>query len=248
MGRRGQLGACAVLSKGAWPGGAAQAHWVSAHGAAVGACAAAPRRRPAPPPAAVGEWPPSGTDAPRRGSAAAMADPAAQSPFVSSSSAPSEPAGPACTRHGTPACAGKSREEREAGPAGRGLLGPTWGIRGPKCGTWRRKCRIWGVSGGFCGVGEESEAFGGIDVGFGGEKRGFWGAGEENGGLEARIKGTDGRKWGPEDINTGFWGPDKECEAFGGSNVGTWGISVRFRAKRGGFGVQMRRLRPLGLE
>eukprot|EP00076_Gallus_gallus_P035835 XP_025001373.1 reticulon-3 isoform X2 [Gallus gallus] len=34
-----------------------------------------------------------------------MADPAAQSPFVSSSSAPSEPAGPACTRHGTPACA-----------------------------------------------------------------------------------------------------------------------------------------------
>lgn len=47
----------------------------------------------------------AGTDAPRRGSAAAMADPAAQSPFVSSSSAPSEPAGPACTRHGTPACA-----------------------------------------------------------------------------------------------------------------------------------------------
>lgn len=104
-------------------------------------------------------------------------------------------------------------------------------------------------------MGEESEAFGGIDVGFGdsevgfgGEKRGFWGAGEENGGHEARIKGTDGRKWGSEDINTGFWGADKESEAFGGSNVGTWGISVRFRAKRGGFGVQMGRLRPLGLE
>ncbi|XP_015736913.1 reticulon-3-like [Coturnix japonica] len=34
-----------------------------------------------------------------------MADPAAQSPFVSSSSAPSEASGAACTRHGASACA-----------------------------------------------------------------------------------------------------------------------------------------------
>ena len=91
-----------------------------------GACAVAARRRPAPPPAAVVEWPPSRTDAPRRGSAGVMADPAAQSPFVSSSSsAPSEPTGSACKRHGTPACAGKRREKGGkggTGPAGRGLL------------------------------------------------------------------------------------------------------------------------------
>ena len=32
------------------------------------------------------------------------------------------------------------------------------------------------------------------------------GVGEENCGLEAEIKGTDGRKWGLEGINVGFGG------------------------------------------
>ena len=45
-----------------------------------------------------------------------------------------------------------------------------------------------------------------------------------------------------------FGGVGKENEAFRGSNVGSWGINVRFGAKKGDFGVQMKQLRPLGLE
>ena len=48
--------------------------------------------------------------------------------------------------------------------------------------------------------------FGGHKCGVLGLKCGILGAGEENCGLEAQIKGAVGHKWGLEGINVGFKG------------------------------------------
>ena len=66
------------------------------------------------------------------------------------------------------------------------------------------------------------------------------------------MKGADGHRCGIGGLNVSF----RAKRGGFGVQMGTlrplgleiWGLNVSFRAKRGGFGVQMGRLRPLGLE